>query len=231
MNLAVIPARGGSQRIPHKNIKMFCGKPLIAYSIEAAIKSSCFEHIVVSTDCDDIADIAIQYGADVPFVRPKELSDHYTGTSPVVRHAIKQIIDEYGKPEFTCCIYATAPLIQVNDLKRAYELLLAQADKAYAFSVTTFDFPIQRAIRLKSGGVEPVSPDAIKKRSQDLEETYHDAGQFYWGTSDAFLEGKSIFSTHSIPVVLPRYLAQDIDTLEDWKRAELMYDAYLRTTQ
>jgi N-acylneuraminate cytidylyltransferase len=230
LNLAVIPARGGSQRIPGKNIKDFCGKPLIAYSIEAAIESGCFDHIIVSTDSQDIADIAIQYGADTPFMRPPELSDNYTGTTPVVCHAIQEVSKRYGKPDFTCCIYATAPFIQNKDLARAFALLSEQCDKAYAFSVTTFDFPIQRAIRLKEGGVEPIESLNMGKRSQDLEEAYHDAGQFYWGRSDAFLSGKSTFATHSIPVVLPRYLVQDIDTPEDWKRAELMYNAYSRTT-
>ena len=229
MSLAVIPARGGSQRIPGKNIKLFCGKPLIAYSIEAALNSRCFEHVIVSTDSDEIADIAKQYGADIPFRRPAELSDNYTGTAAVVRHAISTVTKLYGKPEFTCCIYATAPFIRESDLVTSFSELSLSTDKAYAFSVTTFDFPIQRAIRMKGGGVEPIEPDNIAKRSQDLEEAYHDAGQFYWGRSDAFLEGKKTFAEHSIPFVLPRYLVQDIDTPEDWQRAELMYNAYIRT--
>ncbi len=228
MNLAVIPARGGSQRIPGKNIKDFCGKPLIAYSIEAALKSRCFEHVIVSTDSQEVADIAIKYGADVPFMRPAELSDHYTGTMPVVSHAIEACAERYGMPDFTCCIYATAPFVQASDLTRAYESLWKQTKSLYAFSVTTFDFPIQRAIRLKEKGVEAIEPENMGTRSQDLEEAYHDAGQFYWGQSEAFLSKKNIFAEHSIPVILPRYMVQDIDTNEDWKRAELMYNAYAR---
>lgn len=227
MNLAIIPARGGSKRIPGKNIKLFAGKPLIAYSIEAAAESKLFDKIIVSTDCEKVSEVARAYGAEVPFVRPETLSDDYIGTVPVVRHGIKFCQQQYFDPQFTCCIYATAPFIQVTKLIEGLERLQSEPDKLFAFSLTSYAFPIQRALKMQNGGVVPVNDEDIPKRSQDLEEVYHDAGQFYWGRSAAFLTGKSTFSEHSIPIVLPRHLVQDIDTLEDWQRAELMYKAYV----
>ncbi|MFQ3197426.1 MAG: pseudaminic acid cytidylyltransferase [Paraglaciecola sp.] len=228
MNLAIIPARGGSKRIPGKNIKLFAGKPLIAYSIEAAAACRLFDKVMVSTDCKQIADVAKDYGAEVPFMRPEHLSDDYIGTVPVVRHGIEFCQQHYFDPQFTCCIYATAPFIQITKLIEGFIRLQSAQDKNFAFSVTSFAFPVQRALKMLNGGVVPFSPDDIPKRSQDLEEAYHDAGQFYWGRSAAFLNAKSTFSEHSIPIVLPRHLVQDIDTLEDWQRAELMYKAYVK---
>ncbi|MFT5313258.1 MAG: pseudaminic acid cytidylyltransferase [Paraglaciecola sp.] len=228
MNLAIIPARGGSKRIPGKNIKAFAGKPLIAYSIKAAQQSGLFEQIIVSTDSEEIADIARQLGANVPFMRPDFLSDDYTGTSAVVKHGIEYCQQHYFEPDFTCCIYATAPFIQSDKLEEGFSRLQASPDKHFAFSVTSYAFPIQRAISLKNGGVEPFQPENMAKRSQDLLDAYHDAGQFYWGHSSAFLSGKGTFSPQSIPIILPRHLVQDIDTAEDWQRAELMYEAYVR---
>jgi N-acylneuraminate cytidylyltransferase len=228
MNLAIIPARGGSKRIPGKNSKLFCGKPLIAYSIEAAKNSGLFDKIIVSTDSENIAQIAKEYGADIPFMRPSALADDFTGTTPVVRHAINYFTQRGWKPKFTCCIYATAPFIQVSAINQGIERLKADDAKHFAFSVTSFPFPIQRALKMQNGCVVPFQPQSIPKRSQDLEEAYHDAGQFYWGTSEAFLTGAPMFSETSIPIVLPRHLVQDIDTLEDWTRAELMYKAYIQ---
>ncbi|MFT2091419.1 pseudaminic acid cytidylyltransferase [Paraglaciecola sp. 2405UD69-4] len=228
MNIAVIPARGGSKRIPKKNIKDFAGKPLIAYSIEAARLSGVFDKVIVSTDNKDIADIAISYGAEVPFIRPEELSNDFVGTVPVTNHAINFCIENFYKPEFCCCIYATAPFIEAKYLQNALGLLQKNHDKAFAFSVTSFAFPVQRALIQKGSGVAPMFPETISKRSQDLPEAYHDAGQFYWGRTDDYLSKKRMFSEHSIPVVLPRHLVQDIDTPEDWYRAELMYKAYIQ---
>ncbi|MCC2615105.1 pseudaminic acid cytidylyltransferase [Aestuariibacter halophilus] len=228
MNLAIIPARGGSKRIPAKNIREFAGKPLIAYSIEVAQKSGLFDSVIVSTDCQDVADIARQYGAEVPFIRPEHLSNDIVGTRPVTNHAIRYCMENMFQPAFTCCIYATAPFLQAQYLADGLEALKQDEQKSFAFSVTTFEFPIQRAIRVVEGGVEPMFESEIAKRSQDLEEAYHDAGQFYWGRSDDYLSNKGIFSRHSVPVVLPRHLVQDIDTPEDWQRAELMYQAYVR---
>lgn len=227
MNLAIIPARGGSKRIPGKNIKLFCDKPLIAFSIEAAKHSGLFERIIVSTDSEEVADIARQYGADVPFLRPEHLSNDVVGTRPVTNHAIEYCKEHFFEPEYCCCIYATAPFLQPEYLQKGLSLLQGDESKSFAFSVTTFPFPVQRAIKLQEGGVEAMYPNDIWKRSQDLEEAYHDAGQFYWGTTEGYLSEQQIFSAASIPVVLPRHLVQDIDTHEDWIRAELMYKAYL----
>lgn len=227
MRLAIIPARGGSKRIPRKNIKAFCGKPMIAYSIEAAQKSGCFDKIVVSTDDEEIAALARTLGAEVPFMRPKELSDDHTATIPVIAHAITASIRDLSEIEAVCCIYATAPFVQAQYIQEAYEKL-SSTKASYAFSATSFPFPIQRAIRLtKEDRVEMFSPEHFNTRSQDLEESYHDAGQFYWGTPEAWLEGQVIFAPHSTAVLLPRHLVQDIDTPEDWIRAEFMYKALL----
>ncbi|MDH5426174.1 MAG: pseudaminic acid cytidylyltransferase [Gammaproteobacteria bacterium] len=223
MKLAVIPARGGSKRIPRKNIRSFLGKPIIAYSIEAAKQSGCFDKIIVSTDDEEIAEVARQYGAEVPFFRPAELSDDYTGTNDVVKHAINWYIDKGQDVEYACCIYATSPFLQARFLQQGLEKLQI-TEKAYAFSVTSFPFPIQRSIKITANdSIEAFYPEHIFTRSQDLEEAYHDAGQFYWGRASAYLNDEVLFSNSSIPIVLPRYLVQDIDTLEDWQRAEHMY--------
>jgi pseudaminic acid cytidylyltransferase len=230
--IAIIPARGGSKRIPDKNIKDFCGKPLIAYSINAALESDLFDKVIVSTDSEKVAKTARDYGADVPFMRPAELSDDYTGTSAVVVHAIQECLRIGFSPELVCCIYATAPLIQQQYLQQGYRALSEQGDKHYAFSVTEFAFPVQRALmKSENGGVQPMFPENIGKRSQDLPPAWHDAGQFYWGRAQAFLTNKRVFAPHSIPIILPHYLVQDIDTPDDWQRAELLYRAYCQNTK
>ena len=223
MKVAVIPARGGSKRIPRKNIREFAGKPMIAWSIEAALKSDLFDKIIVSTDDSMIAEVAKKYGAEVPFVRPKELADDFTDTNEVMKHAIQWFIDQGLLIDYACCIYATAPFVQSFYLTEGHDKLI-NSGKSFAFSITTFSFPVQRAIRINQNGfVEALWPENLDKRSQDLEETYHDAGQFYWGTPEAFMRNIVAFSHESIPIILPRYLVQDIDTMEDWKRAELMF--------
>lgn len=225
MKLAVIPARGGSKRIPRKNIKLFCGKPIIAWSIEAALESGCFDQVIVSTDDDEIADVARQYGANVPFLRPAELADDYTPTIPVIRQAIEWLKADGFEAQQVCCLYATAPFVCPEDLRRGLTIL-EQTGSQYAFSVTSYAFPIQRAIRLtEAGGVEMFDARHFNTRSQDLEESYHDAGQFYWGVANAWLAGKTIFGPESSAVLLPRHRVQDIDTPEDWCRAEWMYKA------
>ena len=221
MRVAIIPARGGSKRIPRKNIKEFCGKPMIAYSIIAAKESKLFDRIIVSTDDEEIADIAREFGVEVPFMRPKELSDDHTGTVPVIAHAI-QTLQKHSVIHSACCIYATAPFIRAQDITNAYNALVTH-NKQYAFPVTTFPFPIFRGVkRDDTGNIEMFWPEHFTTRSQDLEEAYHDVGQFYWGTSDAWLNGTPIFSD-ATTIVLPRHLVQDIDTHEDWHRAELMH--------
>lgn len=225
MNVAVIPARGGSKRIPRKNIKEFAGKPIIAYSIEAALRSGLFDRVIVSTDDEEIAAVAERFGAEIPFLRPKTLADDFTGTNAVVRHAIDLLREKGCSVRFACCIYATAPFLQERYLVEGYRKL-EESGKSFAFSVTSFPFPIQRSIRMNGEGcVEAIFPEHIFTRSQDLEEAYHDAGQFYWGKAEAFMENEILFSTASVPVVLPRHLVRDIDTPADWHEAELMYEA------
>ncbi len=229
--IAVIPARGGSKRIPKKNIKDFFGKPLIAYSIEIALASKLFEKVIVSTDDEEIAAIAKQYGAEVPFIRPKELSDDYTGTTDVVNHAVDYLESLGERYEYICTIYATAPFLQVNYLIEGYEAL-KKSDAVNAFSSTTMPFPIQRTFKLNENGrCEMFTPKYYMSRSQDLEVAYQDAGQFYWTnrSRQKQSDNKLVFSDISIPIVLPRYLVQDIDTLEDWERAEYMYEAIQRS--
>lgn len=222
MRLAVIPARGGSKRIPRKNIKPFCGKPMIVWSIEAALHSGCFDQIIVSTDDRGIAEVAREHGATVPFIRSAELSDDHTGTIPVIGHAIEWFQRQGDTPKQVCCIYATAPFVRAGDIQQGLHVL-EQTGSDYAFSVTSYASPIQRAIRITpQGRVEMFHPELFNTRSQDLEEAYHDAGQFYWGNASAWLAGKPIFSPDAAPVILPRYRVQDIDTAEDWVRAEAM---------
>ena len=225
MKIAIIPARGGSKRIPRKNIRPFCGKPMIAWPIEAARASGCFDHIIVSTDDMEIAEVARVLGADVPFMRPPELSDDYTGTTPVIAHAINWVNRNVGSVEAACCIYATAPFVRAEDLRRGFDVLV-HSGADYAFTVTSYAFPIQRAIRITTDDrVEMFNPEHFGTRSQDLEEAYHDAGQFYWGRASAWLAGKPLFSHDAAPVMLPRHRVQDIDTAEDWERAEWLFKA------
>ena len=220
--VAIIPARGGSKRIPRKNIKNFYGKPLIAYSIEVAIASKLFEKIIVTTDDEEIAKIAKQYGAEVPFLRPKELSDDFTGTGDVVKHTLKYLEDNNEKYDYVCTIYATAPLLQKKYLINGFNLLKSSTAHM-AFSVTSMPFPIQRTFKIaENGRCKMFTPEHFMTRSQDLEEAYQDAGQFYWeNLHNKFSDIP--FGQDSIPIILPRYLVQDIDTLEDWKRIEIMY--------
>jgi len=220
--IAIIPARGGSKRIPRKNIKLFHGKPLVAYSIEVALQSELFEKVVVSTDDEEIAKIAKEYGAEVPFLRPKELADDFTSSGDAVNYTLTQLQKQGEAYDFLCSIYATAPLLQVKYLREGLEKL-KRSDAHIAFSVTSMPFPIQRTFKItKEGRCEMFTPEYYASRSQDLEEAYQDAGQFYW--ENLHNEGGKIaFSKSSIPIVLPRHLVQDIDTLEDWKRAEVMY--------
>lgn len=225
MNICVIPARGGSKRIPRKNIKHFCGKPIIAWSIQAAIESNCFGKIVVSTDDCEIAQIARDFGAETPFVRPPYLSDDHTGTTEVVAHTIEHLKTQTTSIDAVCCIYATAPFVTYKTIRLGLESLRDQK-ASYAFTVTSYPFPIQRAIRItQDNRVEMLQPEHLESRSQDLENTYHDAGQLYWGTAEAWLTNKPIFGLDSIPIVLPRHIVQDIDTNEDWERAEWLFKA------
>ena len=223
MKIAVIPARGGSKRIPRKNIKWFCAKPMIAWSIETAKASELFDHIIVSTDDSEIANISISYGAEVPFTRPAELSDDFTGTNEVVAHSVNWALNENWPISEVCCIYATAPFIQLDDLRRGlHELQSKHWD--FVFSACEFAAPVFRSLKsLENGGVEMFFPEHYLTRSQDLPVALHDAGQFYWGKKEAWLQGKAFFNKNSFALNIPKWRVQDIDTPDDWKRAELMH--------
>ena len=198
---------------------------MIVWSIQAALDSGCFDRVIVSTDDAEIAAVAREHGALVPFMRPAELSDDHTGTVPVVAHAIRTESAEGHRADLVCCIYATAPFLRSQDLQCGLEQLQTSGAD-YAFSVTSYSFPIQRAIRVRPDGrLGMFEPQHFNTRSQDLEEAYHDAGQFYWGRAEAWLDSRPLFGARSVPVLLPRYRVQDIDTMEDWERAELMLQA------
>jgi len=221
-SVAIIPARGGSKRIPRKNIKEFFGKPLIAYSIQTALESNLFDKIIVTTDDEDIANIAKEYGADTPFIRPEELSDDFTGTGDVVKHALDYLKENGEEFDYVCTIYATAPLLQSKYLIEGLKKL-QNSDAVNAFSSTSMPFPIQRTFKINENDrCEMFTPQYYMTRSQDLEEAYQDAGQFYW-TKLNRVSNEIMFGKDSIAIVLPRHLVQDIDTLEDWQRAEMMY--------
>lgn len=221
-SVAIIPARGGSKRIPRKNLLPFDGVPMIVRSIRTALDSGLFEQVVVSTDDTEIAELALAHGAQVPFLRPAELADDFTGTAAVIEHALQQL----PAFDYACCVYATAPLLQARFLRQGFELLQQHPDKAFAFSVCSFGFPVQRALTLDGqGALNALYPEFRQTRSQDLPEAFQDAGQFYWGRSEAWLRGEVLYSSASLPVILPRHLVQDIDTLQDWKRAEYLYAA------
>jgi N-acylneuraminate cytidylyltransferase len=228
MKIAVIPARGGSKRIPRKNIKLFCGKPMIAWSIEAANKSGLFDQVIVSTDDNEIADVAKQFGAEVPFLRPADLADDYTGTGPVVAHATQWVLDQGVNVDAVCCIYATAPFIRAADIEEGWRAL-ASGEWKYVFTATDFATSIFRSFENTcDGGVQMFFPELALTRSQDLPIALHDAGQFYWGLSDAWIESKLVFDRYSKPLMIPRWRVQDIDTLSDWDRAEIVAPAILK---
>ncbi len=221
--VCIIPARGGSKRIPRKNIRPFLGKPIIAYSIGAALDTKVFDHVIVSTDSLEIKNVAELHGAEGPFLRPEELSDDHTGTDAVVLHALNWLREQGNCPDYVCCIYATAPFLRTSDILRGYEILRKE-QAASAFSVTTFDYPVFRSLKLNSEGrLEMFWPEHFAARSQDLPVAYHDAGQFYWARVDDYFEEKRFFSSRAVPVLLPRYVVQDIDTQQDWMLAELKY--------
>ncbi|WP_459819330.1 pseudaminic acid cytidylyltransferase [Campylobacter concisus] len=218
--ICIIPARGGSKRIPGKNIKDFLGKPLIAYSIKAALNSKVFSEVIVSTDDEMIANVAREFGANVPFFRDASLSDDYATSTDVIKDAIRRVKSSFSD---VCCLYATAPLIKAEILKDAASEFKKQECK-FLFSATAFDFPIQRAIKLdENARVSMFYPQFEKTRSQDLEPAFHDAGAFYFGKKEAWLECSALFAPHSKAYLLPRNLVCDIDTLEDFEFAKKLY--------
>lgn len=223
MNIAIIPARGGSKRIPRKNIKEFAGQPMISWSIQVANNSKLFDKIIVSTDDEEIANIAKKFGAEAPFKRPAELSNDFVGTTEVIAHATKWSLDQGWDVSTACCIYATAPFIKTDDLSRGL-LALNSGEWSYAFSVTDFAAPIFRAFgKNKEDKLEMFFPEHFSTRSQDLPLAFHDAGQFYWGRPASWLEHKPIFDSQSVPIFIPRWRVQDIDNEDDWFRAEIIF--------
>ena len=221
-SIAIITARGGSKRIPKKNIKEFCGKPIIAYSIQAAIDSGLFEEIMVSTDSEEIAGIARQYGAQVPFMRSEATSDDYADTTDV----LNEVIDEYGKVgrtfDFFCCIYPTAPFVTAKKLKESFSLL-SETDVYNVIPMVPFSFPPQRGMIKEGKYIIPAYPEHINKRSQDLDEILHDCGQFYWCKTSAFIENPNFLANHTVPFLVPETEVQDIYNQSDWELAEAKY--------
>lgn len=225
MNIAIIPARGGSKRIPRKNIKAFAGQPIIAHSITAAIQTGLFEHVIVSTDDDEIAAVAEEYGAKAPFRRPPELADDVTPLVPVVRHAIEWVYSSFGSVNHACCILPTAPLIRSTDLIEGYQCLASDPAVDFVLSATEYRFPIFRALKVGEDGYSGlIWPENDLVRSQDLPQACHDAGQFYWASRETWLTATGILSSRNRLVLLPRKLVQDIDSPEDWEEAELLYE-------
>lgn len=222
-NLAIIPARGGSKRVPRKNIKDFLGKPIIAYSIETALKSKLFDEVMVSTDDDEIAAVAIQYGANVPFMRSDAAANDFATTMDVLKEVENKYRDNFNKEfDHICCIYATAPLIHVEHLIRGYEILINNAVSS-VYPITAFGYPVWRGVKLnREGKTEMVWPEYMNARSQDLEKVYHDAGQWYW--YDPKKVSGSLFTDNTSSIILPEEEVQDIDTLNDWKLAEIKYE-------
>jgi pseudaminic acid cytidylyltransferase len=219
MNIAIIPARGGSKRIPRKNIKSFCGQPMIAYAIKAAQAADLFEHVLVSTDDAEIQNIANSLGAEIPFVRPAELANDFTATVPVVAHAIQACEALGWQFSNVCCIYPGVPFIEVGDLMGSLAQL-SERGADYCFPVTEFPAAIQRALKLNSNGLmAPFYPEYELTRTQDLEAAFYDAGQFYWGTKKAWLTNSRIHRS-GIGFGIPNWRVVDIDTTADWERAE-----------
>jgi pseudaminic acid cytidylyltransferase len=222
-NLAIIPARGGSKRIPRKNIKNFLGKPIMAYSIEAAIGSELFDEIMVSTDDDEIAEIARQLGAKVPFMRSEKNADDFATTVEVLIEVIENYKAQGIYFDNIACIYPTAPFTTSIKLIEAFTVLQNQTLDA-VFPVMTFSYPIQRSLKINNDKLEFFYPEFEKSRSQDLEKAYHDAGQFYFLRTTSLLNNKSIFSKNTGSIIITELEAQDIDNAVDWKLAEIKYE-------
>ena len=222
-SFCIIPARGGSKRIPRKNIKLFRGKPLIGWTIEKALKSNCFDKVIVSTDDIEISDYVKSIGAEVPFLRPEHLSDDYTNSFDVIQYNAKKLLEIYKDLKYICCMYATAPLIFSSDIKKSFEIISADNNNQILFGATTFDYPIQRALFLdENNNVSMLDTKYLYTRSQDLQETFHDAGQFYWGTVEAWIKSKNALIGGKA-YFIPRWRVQDIDNMDDWTRVEYLH--------
>lgn len=226
MSLAIIPARGGSQRIPRKNSRDFCGQPMLAYAIQTARESRLFEHVIVTTDDAEIAELARRQGAEVPFMRAPELATDRVGTIPVIINALAEVGRLGWQVDLACCIYPATPLLRATDVEAALQLLEEHAAD-FSFAVAEFPSAIQRALRrLPDASMQPFSASFVDVRTQDLEPAYYDAGQFYWGRADAWRAGRSPHE-RGVGLVIPQWRAVDIDTPADWARAELIYRALI----
>lgn len=221
-NVAIITARGGSKRIPRKNIKDFSGKPIIAYSIETALKSGLFDYVMVSTDDEEIAEVAKKYGAQVPFIRSKQTADDFSTTADVITEVLNDLLMIGKQFENACCIYPTAPFITKQTLNAAYDLLITKNFDS-VFPVCAFSHPIQRALEISDSKIKMIWPENINIRSQDLSSAYYDAGQFYWLNTSSFLANKKIYSDNSGSIILNELETQDIDNLIDWELAQLKF--------
>lgn len=219
--IAIIPARGGSKRIPRKNIKSFMGKPILAYSIEAALQSGLFDEVMVSTDDAEIAEIAKQYGAKVPFMRSAATSNDYAGTDDVLLEVLDRYKAEGEEFDVLCCIYSTAPFVTPQRLTEAYEKLGPDAD--YVFTCVAYSYPTQRSLHIVDGKICMVHPEYASARSQDLETTYHDAGQFYFAKVSSYIQEKTLWGKNTVGLILPELEVQDLDTPTDWSLAEMKY--------
>jgi len=222
MTIAIITARGGSKRIPRKNIKEFCGIPLISYSIKAALEANSISRIIVSTDDKEIAELALKYGAEVPFIRSEKNSDDYATTVDVVLEVLEQLECNGEIYEKCCCIYPTAPFITAKKIDEAFSILDRNAVDS-VIPVSKFSYPIQRALKIEGNKLSMMWPENINVRSQDLETAYHDCGQFYWFRTDTIKKKKQIFTEKTMAYEIPESEVQDIDNMEDWKIAEIKY--------
>src|SRR3990167_2535618 len=223
MKIAVITARGGSKRIPRKNIRHFCGKPIIAYSIQAALEANCFDEVMVSTDDPEIAEIAKKWGAYVPFTRSAKTASDYATTAEVVLEVLQQYQLRQVNPELVCCIYPTAPFITAKSLTTALDVMTHNPQIHCINPIVRFSYPIQRAVRLNNNMISMFQPEHLLTRSQDLESAYHDACQFYWLRVKEFLENPTLISPHTAGILLPEWQIQDIDNEDDWIMAEMKY--------
>jgi len=224
VKVAIIPARGGSKRIPRKNIRPFAGRPIIHHVIATAIASELFDHVLVSTDDAEIAEVARAGGAQTPFMRPADIADDHADTTSVIAHAVRSLAATGASVDLVCCLYPTAPMVEAGDLAAALALLEDDPGIDYAFSAARFSYPVQRGFEHSpDGGLVPLHPEHRLTRSQDLPPVFHDAGQFYWGRANAWLERRPIFGSASRIVELPPWRTQDIDTQEDWDMAERLF--------
>ncbi len=229
-NIAIITARGGSKRIPKKNIRQFCGKPMLAYAIEAAIESTVFDEVMVSTDSDEIAEIARQYGASVPTMRSQENANDFATTADVLVEVLEYYQEQGRTFDFACCLYPTAPFVTPDILRQGMRMLQTY-EVSTVMPVVPFSFPPQRGLVCREGILQAVSPEYMNCRSQDLETIYHDCGQFYCFDVGLFLKTKKLIDGQVMPIVLSELEVQDIDNESDWKIAEMKYQLMLEANK